>query len=164
MKCFESIFVRGVRIILFVVKKGFQLNVAKEFFNVLLNWKFVGFFSEMGTKFKPLLGTDFSELESGKFSGMVTTVLMLWGDESLVIWGPISWSSWSSWSKFKPLLGTDFSELESGKFSGMVTTVLMLWGDESLVIWGPISWSSFWALIWCKFNWSYHSVFRNLLP
>ena len=36
MKCFESIFVRGVRIILFVVKKGFQLNVAKEFFNVLL--------------------------------------------------------------------------------------------------------------------------------
>ena len=66
-------------------------------------------------------------------------------------------------TKLKPLLRTDFSELESGKFSGMVTTVLMLWGDESLVTWGPISWSSFWTLIRCKFKWSYHSVFRNLL-
>ena len=36
LKCFESIFARGVRIILFVVKIGFQLNAAKEFFNVLL--------------------------------------------------------------------------------------------------------------------------------
>ena len=37
LKCFESIFVRDVRIILFVMKKGFQMNAAKEFFNVLLN-------------------------------------------------------------------------------------------------------------------------------
>ena len=44
LKCFESIFVWGVRITLFVVKKGFQPNAAKEFFNVLLNWKFVRFF------------------------------------------------------------------------------------------------------------------------
>ena len=36
LKCFESIFVRSVRIILYVVKKGFQLNAAKEFFNVFL--------------------------------------------------------------------------------------------------------------------------------
>ena len=38
----------------------------------------------MGTKFKPLLRTDFSESESCKFSGMITTVLRFSGDESLV--------------------------------------------------------------------------------
>ena len=43
LKCFESIFARGVRIILFVVKIGFQLNAEKEFFNVLLGSKFVGY-------------------------------------------------------------------------------------------------------------------------
>ena len=31
LKCFEGIFVGGVRIILFVMKKGFQLNAAKHF-------------------------------------------------------------------------------------------------------------------------------------
>ena len=36
LKRLESIFVRGVRI-LFVIEKGFQLNAAKEFFNILLN-------------------------------------------------------------------------------------------------------------------------------
>ena len=30
----------------------------------------------MGTKFKPLLRTDFSGSESGKSAGMVTTVLL----------------------------------------------------------------------------------------
>ena len=39
----------------------------------------------MGTKFKPLLRTDFSESESSKFSVMVTTVLMFSSHESLVI-------------------------------------------------------------------------------
>ena len=81
--------------------KGFQLNAVKEFFNVLLERKFVGFL-DLGTKFKPLLRTDFSESESSKFSEMVTTVLRFSGDESLVIWGPISWSSfWALiWCKY----------------------------------------------------------------
>ena len=61
-------------------------------------------FLEIGTKFKPLLRADFFESESGKFSGMVTTVLRFSGDESLVILGPIRWSSswaliWSKWLK-----------------------------------------------------------------
>ena len=47
--------------------KAFQLNAAKEFFNVLLNRKFVGFL-DLGTKFKPLLRTDFSESESSKLN------------------------------------------------------------------------------------------------
>ena len=37
----------------------------------------------MGTKFKSLLGTDFSESESSKFSGMVTTVLEFSGTAKL---------------------------------------------------------------------------------
>ena len=41
-------------------------------------------FSGMGTKFKYLLRTDFSDSESGKFSGMVAKVCTLSGDESLV--------------------------------------------------------------------------------
>jgi len=47
----------------------------------------------MGTKFKPLLRTDFSESESERFSGIVTTVSRFICDEWLAIWGPISWSS-----------------------------------------------------------------------
>jgi len=47
----------------------------------------------MGTKFKPLLRMDFSVSESERFSGNVTTVFRFSGDEWLVIWGPISWSS-----------------------------------------------------------------------
>ena len=31
MKCFKNIFVRSVRIIFFVMEKGFQLNAAREF-------------------------------------------------------------------------------------------------------------------------------------
>ena len=46
-------------------------------------------FLDMGTKFKPLLRTDFYESENGKFSGMVTAVLTFSGHESLVILGPI---------------------------------------------------------------------------
>ena len=40
LNCCESIFVRGVRVILLVEKKGFQPNAAKEFFNVSFigNW------------------------------------------------------------------------------------------------------------------------------
>ena len=34
-------------------------------------------FSEMGTKFKPLLRTDFSESERGKFSRVLNIVLRL---------------------------------------------------------------------------------------
>ena len=73
-------------------KKYFHLEAAREFFNVLLDWKFVDF-SEMGTKYKLLLRTDFSESERGKFSGMRIAVLRFSGDESLLFWGPISWSS-----------------------------------------------------------------------
>ena len=73
-------------------KNYFHLKAAREFFNVLLDGKFVDF-SEMGTKFKLLLRTDFSESERGKFSGMRIAVLRLSGDESLLFWGPISWSS-----------------------------------------------------------------------
>ena len=43
----------------------------------------------MGTKFKPLLRTDFYESESGKFCGMATAVLTFSGHESLVILWPI---------------------------------------------------------------------------
>ena len=42
-------------------------------------------FSEIGTEFMHLLRTDFSVSESGKFSGMATTVLRFAGDESLVV-------------------------------------------------------------------------------
>ena len=44
---------------------------------------------DIGTKFKPLLRMDFSELESGRFSGILTAVLMLSSDEPQVICGPI---------------------------------------------------------------------------
>ena len=70
------------------MKKGFQLNAAKEFFNVG-QAENSSVFLDMGTKFKPLLRTDFSESESGQFSGMVTAVLRFSGHESLVILGPI---------------------------------------------------------------------------
>ena len=56
---------------------------------------------EMGTNFKLLLRTDFSELESERFSGMGTTVLRFSGDEWLEIWGPISWSSFWALIWFK---------------------------------------------------------------
>ena len=71
------------------MEKGFKLNAAKKFFNILLNLEFVKFL-DIGTKFKPLVKTDFSESESGRFSGIVTTVLRLSSDESQVIGGPIN--------------------------------------------------------------------------
>ena len=84
LKCFESIFVRVVTINLFVVKKGSQSNAAKEVSTSCLTESSLVFL-EMETKFKPLLRTEFSESESRKFSGMVSTVLRLSGDISLVI-------------------------------------------------------------------------------
>ena len=52
-------------------------------------------FLDIGTKFKPLLRTDFSASESGRFSGKVTTVLRLSNDESQVIGGPVNFSSFN---------------------------------------------------------------------
>ena len=103
MKFFESIFVQDVRIILFVVKKSFNQTRRRNFSTSCLteNWSV---FSGMGTKFKPLLRTNFSDSESGKLSGVVITVLRLSGDETLVNGGQISWSSfwaliWYKWLK-----------------------------------------------------------------
>ena len=45
----------------------------------------------IGTKLRPLLRTDFSESVSGRFSGIVTTVLCLCNVVSLVICGPINY-------------------------------------------------------------------------
>lgn len=69
---------RGVRIIFFVVKKGFHLNAAREFRNVLLT-------ENSSVLFGSLLRTYFSESESVKFSGKATTVLRLSSVELLVI-------------------------------------------------------------------------------
>ena len=38
---FENGFVPGVRMILFIMEKGFKLNAAKKFLNILLNREFV---------------------------------------------------------------------------------------------------------------------------
>ena len=83
LKCFE--------VSLFEVLESSSLSWKMAFnwtrqrhFKRLAIWKFVGF-SEMRTKFKPLLRTDFSGWESGRFIGMVTTVLRLSGNESPVI-------------------------------------------------------------------------------
>ena len=56
-------------------------SLSKKFFNILLNREFVKFL-DIGTKFNPLLRTDFSASESERFSGMETTVLRLSSDES----------------------------------------------------------------------------------
>ena len=82
-------------------------------------------FLDMGTKFKPLLRTDFSESESSKFYGMVTTVLRFSGDESLVIWGPISWSSfwaliWYKFLKSLELASWIFAWMDSTKTAGQI--------------------------------------------
>ena len=66
------------------MEKGFELNTAKEFSTSCLTENLSGFL-DIGTIFKPLLRTDFSELESGRFSGIVTIVLRLSSDESRVI-------------------------------------------------------------------------------
>ena len=44
LKRLENVFVRGVRIILFIMEKSFKLDAAKKFFNILLNREFVKFF------------------------------------------------------------------------------------------------------------------------
>ena len=84
------------------MEKGFKLNAAKKFFN-MLNREFVNFL-DIGTKFKPLLRTDFSASESGKFSGIVTTVLRLSSDELQVLGRPVNCSNlwaliWCKWLK-----------------------------------------------------------------
>ena len=60
LKRLESIFVRGVRIILFIMEKSFELYSSS--------------FLDIGTKFKPLLSMDFSESESRRFCRIVTTL------------------------------------------------------------------------------------------
>ena len=50
----------------------------------------------IGTKFRPLLRTDFSESVSGRFSGIVTTVFWLSNVAWLLILGPIKCSSCTS--------------------------------------------------------------------
>ena len=55
------------------MEKCFKLNSAKTFFDILSGSEFVGFM-DMRTKLRPLLRTDFSAFESGRFSGIVTTV------------------------------------------------------------------------------------------
>ena len=65
------------------MEKGFELNMAKEFFNILTDSS--SSFLDLGTKFKPLLRMNFSESESKGFSGIVTTVSRLSSDESQVI-------------------------------------------------------------------------------
>ena len=87
-------------------------------------------FCDMGTKFKPLLRTDFSESESSKFYGMVTTVLRFSGDESLVIWGPISWSSfwaliWYKFLKSLELASWIFAWMDSTKTAGQINRYSM---------------------------------------
>ena len=56
------------------MEKGLKLNAAKKFFNILL--KNSSRFLDIGTKFKPLLKTDFSASESERFSGMYTLPLL----------------------------------------------------------------------------------------
>ena len=74
------------------MEKSFKLNAAKKFFNILLNRKSSSFL-DIGTKFNPLLRTDFSASESERFSGIVTTVLRFLSDESQVIGGPVNCSN-----------------------------------------------------------------------
>ena len=83
-------------------------------------------FLDMGTKFKLLLRTDFSESDSSKFSGMVTTVLRFSGDESLLIWGPISWSSfwaliWCKCLKSLELASWILARMDCTKTAGQIT-------------------------------------------
>ena len=54
----------------FVTEKCFKLNAAKKSCLVVNS----SLFLDMGTKLRPLLITDFSAFESGRFSGTVTTV------------------------------------------------------------------------------------------
>ena len=42
-------------------------------------------FLDMGAKLRPLLRTDFSAFESGRFSGIVTTVRWFWFSRGAVL-------------------------------------------------------------------------------
>ena len=148
--------------------KGFQLSVAKEFFNVLLYWKFVSFL-DLGTKFKPLLRTDFSESESSKFSEMVTTVLRFSGYDSLVIWGPISWSSfwaliWCKCLKSLELASWILARMDCTKTAGQILesserqyricslSLLRFWHIALIVILVILREKEFWAhWIWWRY-------------
>ena len=86
-------------------------------------------FLEMRTKFKRLLRTDYSESESGNFSEMSIAVLRLSGDESLVFWGPISWSSlwtliWYKWLKSLELASWIFPQIDCTKTAGHISESL----------------------------------------
>ena len=66
-----------------------------------------------GTKFKPLLRTDLSEPESGRFSGMETTVTLLFSnDGSLVAGGPAGFETTTY--EVDVTTKPSFSENESG--------------------------------------------------
>ena len=60
-------------------KNDFHLKAGREFFNVLLDWKFVDF-SEMGTKFKLLLRTDFLNRKEVNF---LECELPFWGFQAM---------------------------------------------------------------------------------
>ena len=105
-------------------KKAFNWTQRRNFSTSRLteNWSV---FLEIGTKFKPLLRTGFSESESGKFSGMVTTVLRFSGDDSRVIWGPIRWSSswaliWSKWLKSFEFASWILARISYAKTAGQI--------------------------------------------
>ena len=44
LKRLENVFVRGVRVIFYIMEKSFKLNAANKFFNILLNPEFVKYF------------------------------------------------------------------------------------------------------------------------
>ena len=63
-------------------------------------------FLAIGTKLRPLLRTDFSASESGRFSGIVTTVFSFWFSRGAVLffWGLVRFFSfwflvWFKWLK-----------------------------------------------------------------
>ena len=82
-------------------------------------------FLDIRTKFKPLLRTDFSALESGRFSGIVTTVLRLSIDDSRVLEGPVNSSSlwaliWCKWLKSLELTSWILVRIDCTKIAGQI--------------------------------------------
>ena len=105
LKRLEKVFVRGVRIILFIMerKKALSWTRRRNFSTSCLTENSLSFL-DIGTKLNPLLRTDFSASESGRFSGIVTTVLGLSSDESQVIGRRVNCSNfwaliWCKWLK-----------------------------------------------------------------
>ena len=100
----------------------------------------------MGTKFRPLLKTDFSESVSRRFSGTVTTVLWLCNVVSLVICGPINcWSFWffvwCKWCNSPELSSRVLARIDSTETTGQILESsmrskfffhAMLWGSQWL--------------------------------